>query len=1046
MSTLINAAISHARTVLMTLFLIFVTGIVSYVEISKESMPDVNIPYINVAVTHRGISPEDAVRLLVKPLEQELRSIEGTKEMTATAFEGGANVTLEFEAGFNSDIALDDVRNSVDDAKPELPEDSDEPVVEEFNVSLFPIMTITLSGEVPERALLKIARELQDEIEAIPEVLEVNIAGDRDEQAEIIINPVMVDSYGISSYQLSSFLATSNLLVAAGNLDPGKGKFSIKVPGLLETVDDITNLPIQVNGDSAVRLSNIATGRRTFEDATSYARINGKPSVALEIKKRTGENVINAVTKSIAVVEKARETWPEGLNVKVDYTQDQSKQIKDMLNDLQNNVIAAIVLVMIMVVAILGVRTGLLVGMAIPGSFLMAILVLYGAGCTLNTVVLFALILSVGMLVDGAIVVTEYADRKMIEGSSRKEAYAEAAVRMSWPVIASTATTLAAFLPLAFWPGIVGEFMKYMPMTLMITLMASLLMALIFIPTLGALFGRAGAVDENAMEIIKASEQGDVLAIKGFTGFYAKFLHKALQNPGKVVLFAIWLLVATFCVYGRLGKGIEFFPEIEPEMASIQVHARGNLSTDEKDKLIKEVEDRILGVDGFKTVFTCSGCEAEDAAEDVIGYIQLELKDWDERDKFVNIKKILEERVKDLAGITVEVRKEEKGPSQGKPIVVEISSSDDTKFDESVEHVLKGMEKIGGFIDVEDSRPLPGVQWELKVDRIQAAKFGLDVSSVGSVVQLVTQGIVFSSYRPDDSDEELDIVARYPEEYRSLDQLNRIRVASQTGASVPASSFMKITPKPQVSTINRTNSVRIMNVKADVPPGILVNDQVLALQKWLEKNPLPSGVEYIFRGEDEDQKEAQEFLSKAFIVALFIMAIILVTQFNSFYAAFLILSAVIMSTVGVFLGLLVTGQAFGVVMGGIGVISLAGIVVNNNIVLIDTYDVLKTKYKDPMEIILRTGVQRLRPVLLTTVTTILGLLPMVLSLNIDFFDRSWSIGAPSMQWWTQLSTSVVFGLTFATLLTLVVTPCMLMLRHKFADLRKASIKNLKMFT
>jgi multidrug efflux pump len=1039
MSTLIHAAISHARTVLMTLFLIFIMGIVSYVEIAKESMPDVNIPYINVAVTHRGISPEDAVRLLVKPLEQELRSIEGTKEMTATAFEGGANVTLEFEAGFDSDIALDDVRNSVDDAKPDLPEDSDEPVVEEFNVSLFPIMTITLSGEVPERALLKIARELQDEIEAIPEVLEVNIAGDRDEQAEIIINPVMVDSYGISSYQLSNFLATSNLLVAAGNLDPGKGKFSIKVPGLLETVDDIMNLPIQVNGDSAVRLSNIATGRRTFEDATSYARINGKPSVALEIKKRTGENVINAVTKSIALVEKARETWPEGLNVKVDYTQDQSKKIKDMLNDLQNNVIAAIVLVMVMVVAVLGIRTGFLVGMAIPGSFLMAILVLYGTGCTLNTVVLFALILSVGMLVDGAIVVTEYADRKMIEGANRREAYAEAAVRMSWPVIASTATTLAAFLPLAFWPGIVGEFMKYMPMTLMMTLIASLLMALIFIPTLGALFGKVGAVDEKAMEIIRSSEQGDVLSIKGFTGFYARMLNTALQNPLKVVMFAVWILIATFSVYGRFGKGVEFFPDIEPEMASIQIHARGNLSTNEKDDLIKEVEDRALGVDGFKTVFTCSGCEAQDAAEDVIGYIQLELKDWDERDKFENIKKILEERVQDLAGVNVEIRKEKKGPSQGKPIVVEISSTDETKFDESVEHVLKGMEEIGGIIDVEDSRPLPGVQWELKVDRMQAAKFGLDVSSVGSVVQLVTQGIVFSSYRPDDSDDELDIVARYPEEYRSLDQLNRIRVASQTGASVPASSFMKITPKPQVSTINRTNSVRVMNVKADVPPGVLVNDKVMALQKWLEENPLPKGVEYIFRGEDEDQKEAQEFLSKAFLVALFIMAIILVTQFNSFYAAFLILSAVIMSTIGVFLGLLITGQAFGVVMGGIGVISLAGIVVNNNIVLIDTYDVLKNKYKDPLEVILRTGVQRLRPVLLTTATTILGLLPMVFALNLDFFNRSWSIGAPSMQWWVQLSTAVVFGLTFATLLTLVVTPCMLMLRYNFADLRKKGV-------
>ncbi|MCP4393267.1 MAG: efflux RND transporter permease subunit [Alphaproteobacteria bacterium] len=1030
MSALINAALSHARTVLMTLFLIFVAGIVAFVEIAKESMPDVNIPYINVTVTHRGISPEDAVRLLIKPLEQELRSIEGTKEMTAKAFEGGANVTLEFEAGFDSDQALDDVREKVDDAKPELPADSDDPVVEEFNVSLFPIMVVTLSGEVPERALLKISRELQDEIEALPEVLEVNIAGDRDEQAEVIINPAMVDSYGISSYQLSSFLATSNLLVAAGNLDTGKGRFSIKVPGLLENVEDIMALPIQVSGDSAVRLEHIATGRKTFEDATSYARIDGKPSIALEIKKRTGQNVIKTVEKSIAIIEAAKKKWPKGLNVKVDYTQDQSVQIKDMLSDLQNNVIAAVLLVMIMVIAFLGVRTGFLVGMAIPGSFLMAILVLYSVGFTLNMMVLFALILAVGMLVDGAIVITEYADRKMIEGMGKKKAYAEASKRMAWPVIASTATTLAAFLPLAFWPGVVGEFMKYLPLTLMATLIASLLMALIFIPTLGSLFGKAGAVDEKAMEVIVASEKGDVLSLKGFTGTYARILKAALDNSGKVILFAVWLLIAAFNVYGRYGKGIEFFPEVEPEMASIQIHARGNLSINEKDALVKEVEDRIIGLDEYKTVFTCSGCSSGDSAEDVIGYIQLELKDWDERRPFEKIRKDIEERTKDLAGVIVEAREQEGGPSQGKPVVVEIASLDDNKFEGAVAHVRKGMDKIGGLVDIEDSRPLPGVQWELKVDRIQAAKFGLDVSSVGSVVKLVTQGIVFSSYRPDDSDEELDIVARYPEEYRSLDQLGRIRVASQTGSSVPASSFMKMTPKPAVSMINRTDGKRVMTIKSDVAAGVLVNDKVVELQKWLEENPLPSGIEYKFRGEDEDQREAQEFLVKAFVVALFIMAIILVTQFNSFYSAFLILSAVIMSTIGVLLGLLVTGQAFGIVMGGIGVISLAGIVVNNNIVLIDTHDVLKHRYADPMEAILRTGVQRLRPVLLTTATTILGLLPMVLTLNIDFFHRGYSFGAPSMQWWVQLSTAVVFGLTFATILTLVVTPCSLMMRAR----------------
>ncbi|MGD9639138.1 MAG: efflux RND transporter permease subunit [Alphaproteobacteria bacterium] len=1028
MNSIINEAFARKRTVLMTFFLILISGLISFIDIPKESSPDVNIPYIIVGMTYRGISPEDSERLLIKPMEQELRAVEGVKEMTATAYEGGAQVVLEFNAGFDSDKALTDVREKVDTAKPDLPSETDEPTVDELNFSLFPIIVVTLTGDVPERSLIKIARSLQDELEGLPEVLEADIAGDRDEQVEIIIDPAMVESYGISASELSSFLIRSNTLVAAGSLDTGKGRFAIKVPGLLKEIQDIMDLPVKVNGDAVVRLSDIATGRRAFKDATGYARVGGKPSVALEVSKRTGENVINTVEKVKEIVERERKYWPEGINVT--YNQDQSKDIKDMLNDLQNSVISAIILVMIVVIAALGVRTGLLVGISIPGSFLMAILAIYIMGYTINMVVLFALILAVGMLVDGAIVVTEYADREMNEGKNRETAYSDAAKRMAWPVIASTATTLAAFAPLIFWTGIVGEFMKYLPITLIATLLASLVMAIIFVPTLGGLIGKPVEQDKEVTEDLENSEHGDITKIHGFTGKYARILSKALDNPGKIIIAALIMLFVAPVIYGMYGRGLEFFPNIEPSQALIRVHARGNLSVEEKDAFVKDVEKFVLGMDDFKAVYARSGYSGNDAAEDVIGVVNLEFKEWDERRPAAVVIEEIREKTKDVAGYYIEVREQEEGPRQGKPISVELSSKDPTLLPEAANHIEKAMEELGGFVDIEDTLPLPGIQWNINVDRTQAAKFSVDVSSVGDMVQLITNGIKFSSYRPDDSDDEIDIVARYPEEYRSISQINRLKVATSSGI-VPISSFVTLTPEPMVSNIYRTDSKRVITVKSDVAKGVLANDKVVELGQYLQKNPLNENVTFKFKGEDEDQKESQAFLSKAFGIALFIMAIILVTQFNSFYSTFLILTAVILSTIGVLLGLVIFQQPFGVIMTGIGVISLAGIVVNNNIILIDTYDLLKKQYSDPKEAIVRTGAQRLRPVLLTTTTTILGLIPMMIALNIDFVNRNLSIGAPSMQWWVQLSTAVVNGLAFATILTLIVTPCALMLQAKF---------------
>ena len=1034
---IIDAAFSRPRAILLTLVLVLIAGALSYIAIPKESDPDIDIPIIYVSMSHEGISPGDAERLLIRPMEQELRGIDGVKEVASTAYEGGANVTLEFDAGFDPDAAIDDVRAKVDLARPDLPDETDEPSVHEVNLSLFPVLVVTLSGDVPERSLLRLARDLQDEIEGLPEVLEAAIRGDRDELVEIVIDPMLVESYGLDAVELIGFTGRSNRLVAAGALDTGAGRFGVKVPGLIEGADELLALPVKVQGDAVTAVSDLAEVRRTFKDPESFARVSGESALAIEVSKRTGENIIATIENVRRAVAEASADWPEG--VEVAFSQDQSNNIRNMLSDLQNNVLSAVLLVMIVIVWALGWRSAALVGVAIPGSFLTGILVLSAAGLTMNIVVLFSLILAVGMLVDGAIVVTEYADRKMTEGLRRRDAYMTAAKRMAWPIAASTMTTLAAFLPLMFWPGIVGEFMKFLPITLIATLSASLAMALVFVPTLGSLFGKPGATDPKSAMALAADAGGSLSDVGGFTGVYLSVLRGALRHPAKVLALAVAVLVGVQAAYGVFGKGVEFFPDIEPEQAVFQIHARGNLSIRERDALVREVESRILDMEEFETVYTRVGVGRRggpsDEAEDVIGSISVELVDWDMRRPAEQIFAEVLERASDLAGIVIEPRGRREGPAAGKPIQVQVSAADPALIEPAVALIRERMDATAGLRDIEDSRPLPGIEWDIEVDRAQAAKFGADVSSIGGMVKLVTNGLLISTVRPGDSREEIDVRARFSDEWRTLDQLDRLRIQTSLG-QVPLSNFVTRSAAPQAGTIERIDGRRVMTVKADIEEGVLADAMVRELAAWIAEAPLDPRVDVGFRGENEDQEEAAQFLMKAFGVALFLMTIILVTQFNSFYSAFLILSAVVMSTIGVMIGLLVTGRPFGIVMSGIGVIALAGIVVNNNIVLIDTFDRLKRTVADPMEAVLRTGAQRLRPVLLTTITTILGLTPMVMQVNIDFFGRAVQVGAPSTQWWVQLSSAIVFGLAFATMLTLIVTPSALMLRENLSRRRR----------
>jgi len=1036
MNAIIDAALSRIRTVILLFCLAIIVGLSSLSSIPKESTPDISIPLAYVSIRHEGISPEDADRILYQPMHKELKSLDGLKEITSTASEGHLSIQLEFQSDIDIDEALVDVREAVDAAKGELPSATDEPKVKEINLSLFPVMVVGLAGNVDERVLFAVAKDLQEKIESIKGVLEAKIQGDREEVAEIIIDPAKLDSYNIDHGALFSLINNNNQLVAAGNLDAGTGRFAVKVPGLIEDTQDILSMPVKVDGDKVVRFADIAYGQRTYKDAKSRARINGKPALALEISKRLGSNIIETLAEVKVLVNKEKANWPDG--IEVTFNQDQSKEIKRTLADLFNNVLFATVLVMIIIVASLGARSSLLVGLAIPGSFLMGIMVLNFMGFTLNMVVLFALILSVGMLVDGAIVVTEYADRRMAEGHSNRAAFGEASKRMAWPIIASTATTLAVFLPLMFWPDTMGDFMSFIPLTVMITLTASLLMALIVIPALGAWLGKPGAIDDKALRTMQAAEQGNFKGLSGLTGRYVALLSKLIKSPLKTLMGVFAIMIATVFLYGSLGKGVEFFPAVDAEIALVDVRARGNLSLQERDALVRQVEKRLYDMTEIKTLYTTSFIAPPSdgkSAVDLVGRIQLELVDWQQRRLAVEILEDIRIRTQDIAGIIIETKVKEDGPAQGAPIQLEISGPHNETLLAVVAEIRRQLDKDPELRDIKDSRPLEGIEWELDVDREAASRLGASVSSVGSLVKMVTSGLNLGSYRPDDADDELDIRLRYPTADRTLDQIDDLRVSYQ-GQLVPISSFTTKTAHQKSGNIVRSGSNLRYMIDAEVQAGVNDVAKRLQIQAVLDQNPLPPGVQYRFKGNAEEMEKTGSFLGSAFLLAIFMMVAILVTQFNSLYRAGLVLSAIVLSFAGVFMGLMIRGEPFGIVMSGVGMIALAGVVVNNNIVLIDTYAQLRKQGMAAADAALRTGAQRLRPVLLTTVTTVCGLIPMVYQLNIDLIGREILVDAPSSQWWTQLSTAIAGGLTFATVLTLLLTPCLLVLVDQKKDRRQ----------
>jgi multidrug efflux pump len=1014
MHAIIAAAFARTRTTLVVLVLILVAGAFSYITIAKEAAPEIDIPIFIVNVNYSGISAEDSARLLVEPLERRMQSIQGLRQMTGQAGEGFATMILEFRPGFDQQTALQSVRDETDNASADLPDGADQPTVREIDMSIFPIITVALSGGVPERELIGMARGLQTRLEGISGVLEASLSGDRDDLLEIVIDPLAMQSYGISSQEIAQAVRANNQLVAAGAFDTGAGRIGVSIPGTVQSIGDVLAMPVQVDGQTVVRVQDVAQVRQTYRDPMSFARIDGQPTIALDISKTAGANVIDTVAAVQAAVAETSADWSDA--VRVDYMQNQADDIEGLLGDLENNVIAAILLVMLTTILALGLRASLLVAIAIPGSFLAGILAINLLGFTLNIVVLFGLILVIGMLVDGAIVVVELAERYRAEGASRRDAFLRAAQRMSWPITASTATTLAVFLPLLFWPGTAGQFMMYLPATVIVTLFASLLMALIFVPIIGTLFagGRSPLTDHDT-----ASRPA----------FYDRLLTGAIGRPGLAVGLSLLVLIGSFMVYGAFGRGVDFFPAVEPERAQVQVQADGNLSVHEADRLVRMVENRVMGAPGIERAYSRTIGSVQERirsnlAPDVIGTIQIDFSDWRLRPPATAIIDTMRQATAELPGINVQVEEAQAGPGEARPVQVEISATDRTLLPEAAGQLRELMDAQGSFVDISSDVPIPTAEVRLQVDREQAARYGVDIDTLGTAVRLLTNGVVLGTYVPDFADDEVDITLRYPAEERTFAQLADLRISTPAGM-VPIANFVELVASPAPSVINRVDARNVQTMSAGIADGTTVGAELNTLRQAIEETQFAEGIDITFAGEIEEQEEAITFLLSAFVVAVFLMFIILLTQLNSFFQSLLVLSAIVFSVAGVLLGLVVRQEAFSIVMSGIGIVALAGIVVNNNIVLIDSYNEHLGNGLTPDEAAFRAGAERFRPVLLTAVTTIVGLMPMVLGMTIDFFGRDLFFGAPSGQFWVQLSTAIVGGLAFATFITVLLTPALL---------------------
>ncbi|MCF7972475.1 MAG: efflux RND transporter permease subunit [Phycisphaerae bacterium] len=1009
---LTDLAIKNRVTVAVLILIIIVLGVNSYVSLPREAFPDLPVPFIMVTTTYEGVSPEDMETSVTMKIEKELKGVRGAKEITSSSAEGLSMISVEFTPDVRTDVALQRVRDKVDAAKGELPVDAKEPIIKEVNFAEVPIMYISISGDVSPIQLKVIADRLQDEIETVPGVLKVAIMGALEREIRLEFYPDRVASYNLTLPEILALIPSENVNISAGGLETTGTKFNVRVPAEFVSPEDVDHLILTLRNGKPIYLSDVARVTDSFKDRETFSRLNGVENVTLSVQKRVGANVVHISDYVKAIVAEAEKQVPGA--VQFDITSDMSKYIRNMVADLENNILSALILVTAVLLIFLGWRPSTIVAMIIPLSMLITFFLVQMLGYTLNMVVLFSLVLVLGMLVDNAIVIVENIFRHLQMGYSRMEAAILGSREVAWPVTTSTLTTVCAFFPMIFWPGIMGDFMKYLPITLSLGLLASLFVGLVINPTICSVWA----------SIPPQKTHKD----HWFTASYRKFQRMGLTNPGTTLFLSLCLLIGVGLLYSKIGKGSEFFPEGDPERGMINIRTPQGTNIHETDRIIREIEGRTSPYKPWiKHMITNVGSSGAgnnimaSAGGAHLANITLVFYDYADRTRpSTEIISALRNDLSDIPGAEIKVEREPDGPATGAPVTVRVIGEDFKtleKLSAQAYRIIAGVPNIINLrSDLESARP----ELTFTVNRRSAMLSGVNTAVVGNFLKTAIFGSKVGTYRQ--FNDEYDITVRLPIENRSdIDELYRLQVPNATGESIALSSLGTFEYRGGFGVINRVDQKRVVTLTADAE-GRLSSEVLLDVQEKLAVFELPPGYEIQYAGEKEEEQESAAFLSKAFLVALMLVVLVLVIQFNSIMIPFIIITTVILSMIGALAGLLICHLPFGIIMTGIGIISLAGVVVNNAIVLLAYTRQLQAEGLDLIAAAAEAGVTRLRPVLLTATTTIIGLIPMAIGVSYDFHSFSLVTKSESSQWWSNMAVVVIFGLGFATLLTLVVVP------------------------
>jgi len=1007
-----DVAIKNRTTVAVLAFIIILMGGYSYLSLPREAFPDIPIPYILINTTYEGVSPEDIETSITMKIEKELNSIRGIKEIRSSSAEGLSMISVEFDPDVPTEVALQRVRDRVDLAKGELPNDAEEPVISEINFAEFPIMLVSISGDVSPVQLKEIADTLQDTLETVPGVLKVDVMGTLEPEIRLEFDPERLAMYNLTIPEILALIPSENVNISAGGLETKGTKFNVRIPAELVTAEDVDHLLLTVRNGKPIYLADVSNVRATFKDRTSYSRLNRTDNVTLSIQKRAGANVVHISDYIKVVLDKAQQQIPDA--VKFDITFDMSKYIRNIVADLENNIMAALILVTFVLLLFLGWRSATIVAMIIPLSMLITFFLIQMLGFTLNMIVLFSLVLVLGMLVDNAIVIVENIYRHVQLGYNRIEAAILGAREVAWPVATSTLTTVCAFLPLMFWPGIMGDFMKYLPITLSLGLLSSLFVALIFSPTICSVWAGHSARERQKRH--------------WFLDGYRRIQKIALESPGITLFLAVCLLFAMVNLYAKIGKGTEFFPEGDPERAMIDVRAPQGTNIQETDRIVRILEERVEPYQPYiKHMVTNVGSSGggmdlmASAGGPHLANITLTFYDYVERERpSMEIISEIRKDISDISGAEIKIEREEDGPPTGAPITVRIIGEDFKILESLNSRAQRMIARVPNVVnmrsDLEATRP----ELAFIVNRRNAMLLGVNTAVVGNFLKMAIFGSKVGTYRQ--YNDEYDITVRLPLARRvNIDELTQLQIPNTSGHAVPLSSLGHFKYQGGFGTINHVDQKRVVTITADAE-GRLGSDVLRDVQTHLADLELPAGYEIKYAGEKETEDESRAFLGKAFGIALLLVTLVLVIQFNSMMVPLIIMTTVILSLIGALIGLLICDLPFGIIMTGIGVISLAGVVVNNAIVLLAYTRQLQQRGMDLITAAAEAGVTRLRPVLLTAVTTIIGLIPMAIGISYDFHTLSWATKSESAQWWRNMAVVVIFGLGFATILTLVIVP------------------------